>query len=232
MMQVITKLLLLGLITVGCSALQCWVCEDVSGEEGGCGDIDMKGELKTCPDEKALGCYISTYTSKGKSVNSRGCSPATDPSRYKCDEHITSTTSLRSCLCKGDGCNENYDTAGGPKLSCYQCSSAEANATVCGETVTDNFMKACPFNKRKGCTISKATIMAETVYTRECSTVAAASAYKCDDQSNGPTGLKYCNCHGDNCNKDWTTAAPGSGADASHVATRLIVLACVLTYFV
>ena len=29
--------------------------------------------------------------------------------------------SLRSCLCKGDGCNENYDTAGGPKLSCYQC---------------------------------------------------------------------------------------------------------------
>merc|ERR1712107_894063 len=103
-MQVITKLLLLGFITVGCSALQCWVCEDVSGEEGGCGDIDMKGELKTCPDEKSLGCYISTYTSKGKSVNSRGCSPATDPSRYKCDEHITSTTSLRSCLCKGDGC--------------------------------------------------------------------------------------------------------------------------------
>merc|ERR1719167_1355347 len=63
MMQVITQILL-GFITVGCSALQCWVCEDVSGEEGGCGDIDMKGELKTCPDEKALGCYISTYTSK------------------------------------------------------------------------------------------------------------------------------------------------------------------------
>ena len=25
--------------------------------------------------------------------------------------------------------------------------------------------------------------------------------------------MKYCNCHGDNCNRDWDAAAPGSGSE-------------------
>jgi len=189
------------------------------------------GELQTCPADKALGCYISTMVKDGRTTTLRGCSAVTDEARYTCQEHMTSTTSFRFCNCHGDSCNENYDTAGGPKLSCYQCSSAADNATVCGEAApADNFKKDCPFNKRKGCTISKTTIRDVTEYTRECSAVANPNSYKCDNANSGITTLKYCNCHGDNCNRDWDAAAPGS--HASRLVACFFVFGVIATHLV
>jgi len=232
-MKVLAQLCLLASITVGCSALQCYVCEDISGEEGGCGDIDGKGELTTCPEDKARGCYISTMVKEGKTETLRGCSAVTDEARYKCDEHFTSTMSFRFCNCHGDSCNEDFDTAGGPQLSCYQCSSAVDNATNCGEAApADNFKKACPYDQRKGCSISKTTIRDEIVYTRECSNLADPSLYKCDNGHNGITTMKYCNCHGDNCNRDWDAAAAPSGSDASHLTASLFVFGIIVAHFV
>lgn len=203
-MNTLLQLALL-LPSLGAAALQCYICEDVFGGDQGCSATDMPGNLADCPADRDMGCYISQVASGSTVVFIRGCTAVKAEAEFVCQDHNSGTQHIRFCNCKGDGCNKDFDTAAGPSLQCYVCNSATGANNSCTSDVPGD-LKDCPFNRRKGCTISTSTFGTETVFERQCSEQADPGAYTCADIGSHGQGMHYCNCKGAACNKDWDTA--------------------------
>merc|ERR1711892_1283719 len=99
---------------------------------------------------------------------------------------------------QGDDCNKDWSTAAGPPVKCYNCNSMTGTCT--GEDA--GALEECPIQKRKGCYISK-------------------------DLGKQGQGLHYCNCVGNACNENWSTA----GAGTMFVSVSLSVCVVALTFF-
>lgn len=223
-MNFLIEVLLLASCLLGASGLKCWVCEDLWGSGESCASLDLKGNLTDCNQEESQGCFLSqveTGTSETEYI--RGCTGVTEETAYKCQDVHSGNMHLRSCLCKGNGCNADFDTAAGPALQCYQCSSS--NASLCGPDVTGDPTN-CPYEKRKGCSISKTTSTSTGVifFDRACTEQSDPANYKCDTSTGHGIDMKYCNCHGTNCNQNFDTAAPTFTGKASTLLLSLPLL--------
>merc|ERR1711934_789457 len=97
----------------------------------------------------------------------------------------------------------------GSCLKCYVCDVIEGAGT-CAETGKGNFTE-CPSDNNKGCFITETTKIGDLDKTYEmgCMDFTNEEEYACEEHF--PEGTDYeirsCNCHGDGCNKDLTTAA-------------------------
>ena len=94
----------------GAADLRCYVCEH--GLPGDDCDADHPGTLETCPMGDNKGCRISQYEDQntGESYYTRGCSGKDE---YKCDDYEGGEGGdYHECVCEGEGCNKNWDTAG------------------------------------------------------------------------------------------------------------------------
>merc|ERR1711910_68138 len=107
--------------------LQCYTC---SSNEGQCDDRNT-GTLVECPIEKRKGCFISWALYGEAADYMRGCIEVTDPSEYQCKDIGSNGETLHYCDCHGDGCNQNFATAG-------ECASTTSNTTT---TVTTTSTK-------------------------------------------------------------------------------------------
>merc|ERR1719186_8765 len=200
--------------------LQCYVCESIMGNE--CDDTaDKPGELQDCPADRQNGCFISEVGigHSGKSTVTRGCTALDNEDAYKCEVHTVGTNAFTFCNCHGEKCNKDWEFAAGPGIKCYNCNSAnEGEAGKCDET-NAGALAECPIEKRKGCYISKATYGKDTVFERGCTEVTDPTEYVCKNIGNNGQGLHYCNCHGDECNKNFGN----SGAESAFISTAAII---------
>jgi len=214
---------------LGTYGLQCYVCESLSGDETSCATEDNPGNMTTCPDDRSQGCFLTQTSSASGTIDIRGCTDVTDEEQYKCVEHLAGETKYTSCLCHGDGCNLNFDSAAGEKLKCYTCNALN-NVTLCGPEYPGE-LKECPFSKRRGCTISVAMDgKGGKVYDRQCSELTDPSRYTCQNIEHAGEGLHYCNCHGEGCNKDFDTAARPPTPDNAAVGIKNSVIVIFLAF--
>jgi len=92
-------------------------------------------------------------------------------------------------------------------LQCYTCESigdqdCDASAEKPGKLDT------CPENKQAGCFISEiVTGVDKVVVSKGCTALDREDEYKCEIHRAGTHIFTFCNCHGDECNKDWGSAA-------------------------
>jgi len=226
-MKVLIQVVLVLPLFLHCEALSCWQCLDMAGEEGSCADSGEQGKEFSCPSN-ATGCYINQITSHDVSKTLRDCAYATDPASFKCDVHQASHMMIRMCLCKGDKCNADFDTAAGPALQCYDCNSSTGDKDCTDENTNppDTYLKNCPFERRQGCSISRSRMgsSADEVTIRECTDQANPEQYACNTYESHGNSLKYCNCHGNKCNQNWDTAAPGSSGVSQLLPSVLLLL--------
>lgn len=152
-----------------------------------------------------------------KTTLTRGCTGLSDDSLYKCDSHKAGHYEYTSCNCHGDGCNEDWKSAGGQSsaLECYECNSMDAKES-CSDTAAGELSR-CVSPGAKGCFISRATYGTDVAFERGCTEISDESLYKCQtvEDNHGGNGLHYCNCHGSGCNKDWSTAEGGDNQPTS-----------------
>jgi len=163
-----------------------------------------------------MGCYIIKTMLNEKSTLTRGCTGLSDESLYKCDTHKAGSYEYTSCNCHGDGCNEDWNTAGeASALECYECNSMDAKGS-CSDTVPGELSRCRP--GFKGCFISTATYGTDVAFERGCTEISDENLYKCQtmDDNHGNDALHYCNCHGSGCNKDWSSAEGGDNQPTSQ----------------
>jgi len=191
-------------------ALQCYQCDSAINGIEACDDSsEHKGELINCPAEESRGCYIVETILGEKSTVARGCTSLEDESKYICDTHKAGSYVYTSCNCHGDGCNEDWNSAGqSSALECYECNTMD-NEEGCSDTASGELTRCGPGDK--GCFISRATYGADVAYERGCTEISDESLYKCQTvtDNHGDNALHYCNCHGTGCNKDWSSAEGG-----------------------
>jgi len=158
-----------------------------------------------------------------KVIVSRGCTDVTKESEYGCQTHKAGTHMFTFCNCHDDSCNKDWTSAAGAPVKCYDCNSlAPGDVGNCSDA-NPGVLVECPIDKRRGCYISQASYGSEKkVYERGCTEVSDPGEYKCQDVGKEGQGLHYCNCQGNGCNKDWTTA----GVD--HAVLTLVVLSSLL----
>merc|ERR1711935_129559 len=216
-------LLVLFLAMHSSSALQCYECLGVTGEGNQCDEEGLKGELKDCAATENNGCFISKLIENGHSIVTRGCTGLSNEDLYKCDRTQAGPNhAFQSCNCHGDGCNADWDSASGPSLQCYVCNSINGE---CDDSKSGT-LQECPIFTNKGCFLSHVTYEGTSVFERGCTTVTNEADYKCEDiAKNKDQDLHYCNCHGEGCNKDWSTA----GGNISQTTSVLFVLILTLS---
>jgi len=201
-------------------AKQCYDCNSLSGS---CTiDGDSPGQLVTCPEDRAAGCFIDQMLTGEdehlKVVVAKGCTGEHNPDGFKCSTNGVGSHEMTFCNCEADGCNKGWTTAAGPPVKCYQCDSTQG---TCSDTDYGT-LEECPLQERQGCFISRATYGTDTAYERGCTAVTNPAEYVCQDIGKENQGLHYCNCHGDGCNQNWSTAG------ANTVLASLAALAIAL----
>jgi len=213
--NMILKLSLALTLITAAQGFQCYVCESIIAGE--CNNSDKPGQLQDCPENEQNGCFISEITTSNNISVTKGCTSLSDENQYKCEIHTVGTHEFVFCNCHGEGCNKNWGSASGPALKCYTCNSAsEGDAGKCDAT---NFgaLVQCPIEKRKGCYMSQAKYGSDSVFERGCTEVTDPSLYVCQDIGKNGQDLHYCNCHGDECNKSWDSAAAGTGSSGAEI---------------
>merc|ERR1712002_865101 len=204
------------------AGLKCYVCDSITGDS--CDDTsDRPGKLQICPQDRNAGCFMSeVIAGEGKTTVSKGCTALDDDEMYKCEVHTVGGHAFTFCNCHGDECNKDWGTAAGPKIKCYVCDSLS-------EKCDDNYpgsLKECPIESRKGCFISKASYGDTTAYERGCSEASDPSLFGCKDISHNNQELHFCNCHGDECNKNWDSAQRGATGSAVTTVVSFITILC------
>jgi len=92
--------------------LKCYSCNSLASPDG-C-STESSGEMVECPIEKMKGCFISNVFTNGESkAFERGCTGLTIEEEYTCQDMIHDGHELHFCNCHGEGCNLNWETAGG-----------------------------------------------------------------------------------------------------------------------
>merc|ERR1712106_449694 len=132
--------------------------------------------------------------------------------------HSSGSNMFTFCNCQGDACNKDWSTAAGPPVKCYNCNSM--SGTCSGED--PGALEECPIQKRKGCYISKASYGTDTTFERGCTDVSDPAEYVCQDLGKQGQGLHYCNCVGNACNENWSTAGNGATGDATTIVISSI----------
>merc|ERR1712215_66670 len=95
-------------------------------------------------------------------------------------------------------------------LQCYKCDSIVSGDDCNDSAENPGQLTECPENENKGCFISEVLAGETAVVTRGCTGLDSEDEYKCEVHIAGEHALTFCNCHGDECNKDWSSAAgPG-----------------------
>eukprot|EP00090_Calanus_glacialis_P009025 TRINITY_DN1735_c0_g1_i1.p1 TRINITY_DN1735_c0_g1~~TRINITY_DN1735_c0_g1_i1.p1 ORF type:complete len:228 (-),score=41.29 TRINITY_DN1735_c0_g1_i1:123-806(-) len=208
---------------------QCYECDSMTSNCTAA--ADHPGDLKTCPENRNNGCYISqilTGDEEGelKVIVSRGCTAEDKDDEFKCDVHRAGSHMFTFCNCRGDSCNQGWKTAAGPPVKCYDCNSAAPGGIGnCSDTAPGVLME-CPIEKRRGCYISQASYGTETVYERGCTEVTDPAEYVCKNLGKEGQSLHYCNCQGDACNQNWSTAGAGT-----ELLSLSLICAVVLALF-
>merc|ERR1719341_1406561 len=231
--HMILKLFVALTVISGAHGFKCYVCDSITGDN--CDDsADNPGQLTVCPQDRQHGCFISeVIAGEGKAIVTRGCTALDQEDQYKCEVHTVGAHAYTFCNCHGEGCNKDWGTAAGPKIQCYNCNSNEENSK-CDETNPGSLIE-CPIEARKGCYMSQASFGDDTVFERGCTEVTDPALYVCKDINRNGQELHYCNCHGDECNKSWSSAEDGAtgGAATSFVPfLTLISIAVALIYMI
>jgi len=69
------------------------------------------------------------------------------------------------------------------------------------------------------------------VFERGCTEITDPALFTCKDINKNGQNLRYCNCHGDECNADWNSANDGSNDTKKISISALLLMFVIITHF-